>query len=264
MSQQILSTKTHRAGSFSWIFRTPFSGSCCWKRNQSLETLLSNYYLMHLGHIYDKLILLKKYIANKNWYIFSVFLSMSSCKSGHCAAHTFQGNPLLAVIMGSVLTSITCARPFLSSSARETTTQKFISDLRGWSWNKCRNSEVLSTTMSSSTCTWATRAINGPAPAPRYSKHWSLCFFIPECSGQSIKKIGKLTCKLVYIDKNRFWSNDFLPIVHRNRGTWISYFGVSNQFLWVDWLICNGCVTSTTTYMSGGGRGLGVLLRDTL
>lgn len=175
MSQQILSTKTHRAGSFSWIFRTPFSGSCCWKRNQSLETLLSNYYLMHLGHIYDKLILLKKNIANKNWYIFSVFLSMSSCKSGHCAAHTFQGNPLLAVIMGSVLTSITCARPFLSSSARETTTQKFISDLRGWSWNKCRNLEVLSTTMSSSTCTWATRAINGPAPAPRYSKHWSLC-----------------------------------------------------------------------------------------
>ena len=126
MSQQILSTKTHRAGSFSWIFRTPFSGSCCWKRNQSLETLLSNYYLMHLGHIYDKLILLKKNIANKNWYIFSVFLSMSSCKSGHCAAHTFQGNPLLGVIMGSVLTSITCARPFLSSSARETTTQKFI------------------------------------------------------------------------------------------------------------------------------------------
>ena len=70
MSQQILSTKTHRAGSFSWIFRTPFSGSCCWKRNQSLETLLSNYYLMHLGHIYDKLTLLKKNIANKNWYIF--------------------------------------------------------------------------------------------------------------------------------------------------------------------------------------------------
>ena len=127
----------------------------------------------HLGHTDCSN---KKYCKQKLICILCLFVHVQL--RSHCATHTFQGRPLFALITGLVLPA--CLAPVRFYRERP---QHECYLMREDEINTVINLEVLevsSTAMSSSTCTWATRAINGPAPAPRYSKVLSL-FFCRHC-----------------------------------------------------------------------------------